>query len=169
MSLNEYLILAIGAIILLLIYYIVSREAHQARQIRAIATAVERINHQLFALEKDVKKSLSELQETNTDTMTSADLRYELEVGISEQSAPLISQITQIQNDYNANKEQLHKRIVYLEESVRNLSLPASVSGMDDDRIITLYKQGVDLDTISKELRLSKPEVEFVLKINQLK
>jgi len=40
---------------------------------------------------------------------------------------------------------------------------------MDDARIIALYQQGVDIAGISKELRLSKPEVEFVLKLNKIR
>jgi len=169
MSINEYMILAIGAVVLLLIYYIVSREAYQGKQIRAIATAVEKLNHQLFALEQGIKQHHLELEDKNSDTMTLADLRYELEIAISEYSAPLNTQLDQMQDEFNNTREQLQQRVVYLEENIRNLSLPASVTGMDDERIITLFKQGVGVDTISKELRLSKPEVEFVLKINQLK
>ncbi len=169
MSINEYMILAIGGIVLLLIYYIVSREAYQAKQIRAIASAVENLNHQVFALEQEIKKQHLEVEEKSSDSMTLADLRYELEVGISEYTKPLSIQLAQIQDEHNITKEQLQQRIVYLEENMRNLSLPASVTGMDDERIIALFKQGVAIDTISKELRLSKPEVEFVLKINQLK
>ncbi len=169
MSINEYMILAIGAVVLLLIYYIVSREAYQGKQIRAIATAVEKLNHQMFSLEQEIKQNLEKLQEKNLDTMTSADLRYELEVGISAYSTPINTQINHLQDELNITKSQLQERIVYLEENLRNLSLPASVTGMDDERIITLFKQGIGVDTISKELRLSKPEVEFVLKINQLK
>jgi archaellum component FlaC len=169
MSINDYLILAVGVVVLLLIYYIVSRETQQAKQIRAIATAVEKINHQLFSLDKAINHRIDKLQETSNDTMNSADLNYELEVGISEFTTPIQNKLSQIDNEFNLIKKQLDKRISYLEDNMRNLSLPSSVTGMDDDRIISLYKQGVDLDTISKELRLSKAEVEFVLKINQLK
>jgi methyl-accepting chemotaxis protein len=169
MSLNEYLIIAVGAVILLLIYYIFSRDAHHSRQIRAIATAVESLNHQLFTLEQQFNENLKNLQSHSDEYINDADLRYELEVGISEQTKPLSESLQQIQSDFSQSRDQLQQRIIQLEENLRALSLPASVNGMDDERIITLYKQGVDLETISKELRLSKPEVEFVLKINQLK
>jgi gas vesicle protein len=169
MSINEYLIVAVGAVVLLLIYYIVSRESQQAKQIRAIATAVEKLNHQFFRLEQGIKQQLSQLEERNSDTMTSADLQYELEVGVSEYTRPITHQFSEIKEELHTTQEQLKKRIAHIEENMRSLSLPTSVIGMVDERIITLYKKGVDLETISKELRLSKPEVEFVLKINQLK
>jgi methyl-accepting chemotaxis protein len=169
MSINEYLIIAVGAVVLLLIYYIVSRESHQAKQIRAIATAVEKLNHQFFTLEQSLKQQLSQLEDKHSDTMTSADLHYELEVGISEYAQPIVQQFSEIKEEFHSTQEQLKKRLGHLEENMRSLSLPTSVIGMDDERIITRFKQGADLETISKELRLSKPEVEFVLKINQLK
>ena len=169
MSINEYLVLAIGGIVLLLIYYIVSRDAQQTKQIRAIATAIEKINNQLFSLEKDFNQRLSIIEENSADTMSSADLNYELEVGISEYTAPLKEQLSKLVDDLTSTKEQLNRRILPLEENIKNLSLPSSVTGLDDERIIALYKQGIGIDAISKELRLSKAEVEFVLKINQLK
>ena len=47
--------------------------------------------------------------------------------------------------------------------------MPSSVHGNDDSKITSLFKQGIMIDTIAKELHLSKAEVEFVLKINQLR
>jgi hypothetical protein len=64
---------------------------------------------------------------------------------------------------------QIDSRITSLETGVKQISIPTSIHGNDDEKIISLFKQGVSLDTISKELHISKPEVEFVLKINQLK
>jgi len=169
MMLAEYLILALGGVVMLLIYYIFSRDSQQSRQIRAIATAVEKLNHQIYLFEQEMKRKIEALEGRDSEHINEADLRYELEVGISEFAQPLQREFQKLQEETQHLKEQLQQRVVHLEESVRNLSLPASVNGMDDARIIALYKQGVDLESISKELRLSKPEVEFVLKINQLK
>jgi len=168
-SINEYLILAIGAVVLILIYYIFSREAQQNRQIRVVASAIEQLNHQIFALEQNLKQQLAAIEADNKDILTPDDLRYELEVGVSEYSKPVQEQLSALQEDFNITKDQMQQRINSLEENIRSLSLPSSVTGLDDERITLLYKQGVDVDTISKELRLSKAEVEFVLKINELK
>ena len=169
MSLYEYLLIGIGGVVLLLIYYIFSRDSQQSRQIRAIASAVEKLNHQLFTLERKINANLHHIESQESDFINDADLRYELEIGISEHLKPLKTQLDSFEAEIRTQKEELRKRIVHVEESLRVLSLPASVNGMDDERIITLFKQGVDIETISKELRLSKPEVEFVLKINKLK
>ena len=46
--------------------------------------------------------------------------------------------------------------------------MPKSLTGLDDQKIISLYKQGMDEETIAKELALSKGEVEFALKISKM-
>ena len=65
--------------------------------------------------------------------------------------------------------EQLNLRIATIQSGVKQISIPTSVHGNDDEKIISLFKQGVSLETISKELHISKAEVEFVLKINKIK
>ncbi len=169
MSLQEYLIIGVGMMVLLLVYYIFSRDSQQNRQMHAIASAVETLNHQLFKLEQRMHEGLRTMESHEKDCMNEADLRYELEVGISEHTKPLKTRIHELEAELREQKEELRKRIMHVEENFRVLSLPASVNGMDDERIISLFKKGVDIETITKELRLSKPEVEFVLKINQLK
>jgi orotate phosphoribosyltransferase-like protein len=52
---------------------------------------------------------------------------------------------------------------------VKQITIPSSIHGNDDEKIISLFQQGVSIETISKELHISKPEVEFVLKINKIK
>ena len=64
---------------------------------------------------------------------------------------------------------QIDARFATLESGVKQISIPTSMHGNDDEKVISLYKQGVDLETISKELHISKAEVEFVLKINKIK
>ncbi len=169
MMLYEYLLIGVGIVILVLIYYIFSRDSQQHRQIRAIATAVEHLNHQVYELQQRVNASLKEMEVKEGGFINDADLRYELEVGISEYTKPMQTELHKFQDELSHTTQQMQKRLMQIEESLRAFSLPASVNGMDDERIITLFKQGIDIETISKELRLSKPEVEFVLKINKLR
>jgi len=164
----EYLLIGLALIVLFLIYYIFTRESQSSRQIHAIASAVEELRRDLYALEKKMDRHI-----LDTPVMPSGineeELADELERGLQNFSVPLSNTLGEIESGFEAHKEQMEKRMHLLEEAVRNLSLPSSVSGMDDEKIISLYKQGVDIATISKELHLSKPEVEFVLKINQIK
>jgi hypothetical protein len=88
---------------------------------------------------------------------------------MSQMSVPIMESLGHIEGTFSAYKEKTENRLRYLEERIRNLSLPSSISGLDDEKVISRYNQGLEVDAIAKELRLSKAEVEFVLKINQLR
>ncbi|MBN2895492.1 MAG: hypothetical protein JXK05_06325 [Campylobacterales bacterium] len=169
MSVESYLLLLLVGVVLLLIYSIVTNDTQQRRHIRAVAMAVEKLNHQHYLFEQECRRKLEQLEIAQNDQIREADLHYELEVGMSELSKPLQHQMAVLQEEMHQMRTQWSARIVHLEEGVRSLALPASVSGIDDAHIIRLYKQGVDVEGIAKDLRLSKPEVEFVLKIHQMK
>ena len=82
---------------------------------------------------------------------------------------PLTQGVKQLQENMEAIEAQIDARVSSIESGVKQISIPTAVHGNDDEKIISLYKQGVSLDTISRELHISKPEVEFVLKINRIK
>ncbi len=168
MNLEEYLLLAIGAILLFIIYYITSRDAQTARQVRSVASALEDLNRQLFNVEKSLKKRIEEVAASQPQIDEGAILRG-VEARIDNVAQTVAQTLENVEQDLGHHSQEMSKRISQVEEGLRQLSMPASISGMDDEKIIALYKQGVDLDTIARELRLSKAEVEFVLKINKIR
>ena len=164
----EYVVVAMAAIILYLLYYVFSKDAHYSKNIRSVATVVEELNRELFYL----KKKLSETQqniEDNSQRMTDEVIYQEIERSVYDMVQPLSHGLKQLQQNISAIEVEIDSRVSNLESGVKQISIPASIHGNDDTKIISLFKQGVTLDTISKELHISKPEVEFVLKINKIK
>jgi septal ring factor EnvC (AmiA/AmiB activator) len=164
----EYAVIAMAAMILYLLYYVFSKDSHYNKNIRSIATVVEELNRELFY----VKKKLSDTQKSiqnNSQRMNDAEIYQEIERSVYDMIQPLSLGLKQMQNNINEIDSQIESRISSLESGVKQISIPSSIHGNDDEKIISLFKQGVSLDTISKELHISKPEVEFVLKINKIK
>ncbi len=164
----EYVVALMAAIILYLLYYVFSKDAHYSKNIRSVASVVEELNRELFYL----KKKLSETQENieeNSQRMTDEVIYQEIERSVYDMVQPLSHGLKQLQQNINAIEVEIDSRVSNLESGVKQISIPASIHGNDDTKIISLFKQGVTLDTISKELHISKPEVEFVLKINKIK
>lgn len=166
----EIALVVLTVVVVGLIYYIVTKEGEVSSQIRSIAKAVDDLHRELFAMDKRLKQELeivTSLQERLPREQNS--LHAELGREVNELSVPILESLTTIEETFGVYKEKTENRLRYLEERIRNLSLPTSISGMDDEKVISRYNQGIDIDTIAKELRLSKAEVEFVLKINQLR
>ena len=164
----EYVVLAMAAMILYLLYYVFTKDSDYSRNIRSVASVVEELNKELFY----VKKKLSDTQKSikdNSQRMNDEEIYQEIERSVYDMVQPLSHGLKQMQENINAIDAQIEERISSLESGVKQISIPSSVHANDDEKIISLFKQGVSVETISKELHLSKPEVEFVLKINRIK
>lgn len=101
--------------------------------------------------------------------MSDEEIYQEVERTVYDMVQPLSLGLKKMQENLHAIDSHIDSRLSSLETGVKQISIPSSVHGNDDEKIISLFKQGVSLDTISKELHISKPEVEFVLKINKIK
>ena len=164
----EYVVVAMAAIILYLLYYVFSKDADYSKNIRSIATVVEELNRELFYLKKKLSETQNNIEE-NSQRMNDEVIYQEIERSVYDMVQPLSHGLKQLQDNINAIEIEIDSRVSNLESGVKQISIPASIHGNDDTKIISLFKQGVSLDTISKELHISKPEVEFVLKINKIK
>ena len=164
----EYLVAIMAFVILYLLYYVLSKDVHYTRNIRSVAAAVEELNRDLFYMKQKLEKtqeSMSESEQRMSDEM----IYDEIERSVYDIVQPLSVAFKELHENVNSLQLEVNTRISQLESGVKQISIPLSVHGNDDEKIIALFQQGVPLETISKELHISKPEVEFVLKINKIK
>ena len=164
----EYVIVVMAGVILYLLYYVYSKDSDYSRNIRSVASVVEDLNRELFYLKKQLKETESSIAKTPT-RMNDDEIYQEIERSVYDMVQPLSLALKQIQNNISSIEVEIESRMSQLESGVKQISIPSSIHGNDDEKIISLYKQGISEDSISKELHISKPEVEFVLKINKIK
>ena len=164
----EYALVAMAAIILYLLYYVYMKDAEYSKNIRSVASVVEELNRELFYLKKNLTQTQGSIQE-NSQRMNDEEIYEEIERSVYDMVQPLSLGLKQLQENINAIDVDMSNRITQLESGVKQISIPTSVHGNDDEKIMSLFKQGVSVETISKELHISQPEVEFVLKINKIK
>ena len=164
----EYIIVAMAAMILFLLYYVFTKDAQYHKNIHSVASVVEELNRDIFYLKKKVVDTQHSITE-NSQRMNDDEIYQEIERSVYDMIQPISLGLKRMQEDVQTIDAQIAARISSLESGVKQISIPSSVHGNDDEKILSLYKQGVSLDTISRELHLSKPEVEFVLKINKIK
>jgi len=164
----EYLVVAMAGIILYLLYYVYSKDAHYSKNIRSVATVVEELNRELYYVKKNITETQNSIK-ANSQRMNDEAIYEEIERSVYDMVQPLSLGLKQLQDNLNAIDAEIGSRISQLESGVKQISIPTSVHGNDDEKILSLFKQGVSVETISKELHISQPEVEFVLKINKIK
>ena len=164
----EYIIVAMAAIILYLLYYVYTKDSTYNKNIHSVASVVEDLNKEIFYLKQKLEQTQKNIQ-GKSNRMSDEEIYQEIERSVYDMVHPLTVSLKQVQDNLEAIDMQIESRIASIESGVKQISVPNSVHGNDDEKIISLFKQGVSLDTISKELHLSKAEVEFVLKINKIK
>ena len=164
----EYVIVAMAGVILYLLYYVYTKDSDYSRNIRSIASVVEDLNRELFYLKKQLKETETSIEKAPS-RMSDDEIYQEIERSVYDMVQPLSLALKQIQSNINSIEVEIESRMAQLESGVKQISIPSSIHGNDDEKIISLYKQGISEDSISKELHISKPEVEFVLKINKIK
>jgi len=164
----EYIIVGMSVIMLYLLYYVYMKDVTYNKNIRSVASVVEDLNKEIYYLKKKLDQTQKNIQ-AKSARMSDEEIYQEIERSVYDMVHPLTVSLKQVQENLEAIDLQVESRIASVESGVRQISVPSSVQGNDDEKIISLFKQGVSLDTISKELHLSKAEVEFVLKINKIK
>lgn len=164
----EYIVVGMLGIILYLLYYVYSKDQDYTKNIRSVATVVEELNREIFYLKKNIAENQKSMQK-DTRGLSDEEIYQEIERSVYDMVQPLSLGIKQMQENIAAIDAQVDSRVSSLENGVKQFSIPTSLHGNDDEKIISLFKQGVTLETISRELHISKPEVEFVLKINKIK
>ena len=164
----EYIVVAMAAMILYLIYFVLSKDSESHKNIRSVASVVEDLNREIFYLKKELDATKKEIKIHNS-RMSDEDIYAEVERTTYDLVKPLSMGLKRVEETLVIMDEQLNLRIATIQTGVKQISIPTSVHGNDDEKIISLFKQGVSLETISKELHISKAEVEFVLKINKIK
>lgn len=162
----ELVIIALAVMVLGIVYYMITKETETNSKLRSIAHAVEELHREVYRIDKRLKAEMEIVTSIQTTPPSTPAVNiYESQ----EFSLPIMESLGHIEGTLSAYKDKTENRLRYLEERIRNLSLPSSISGLDDEKVISRYNQGMEVDAIAKDLRLSKPEVEFVLKINQLR
>lgn len=164
----EYILVGMAGIILYLLYYVYTKDAEYNKNIHSVASVVEELNREIYYLKKNMKETQKSIQ-TNTRGMSDTEIYEEIERTVYDMVQPLSQGFKQLQENVLTIDSQIDSRVSSIENGVKQFSIPNSVNGNDDEKIISLYKQGITLETISRELNISQPEVEFVLKINKLK
>lgn len=164
----EYILVGMAALILYLLYYVYTKDGEYSKNIRSVASVVEELNREIYYLKKNMTETQKSIQQ-NTRGMSDQEIYEEIERTVYDMVQPLTLGFKQLQENIVVIDSQIESRVSSIENGVKQFSVPNSVNGNDDEKIMSLYKQGITLETISKELNISQPEVEFVLKINKLK
>lgn len=147
---NEMLLINVGIVVLFVLIFIFFyvKDSESQRRLARCEKSLDGLNKDIFKLQKMLK-----------NTPKSAEMEFDFRKSLDD-----IYAIIEKDREYVDNK------LTILEERLKENSLyPSSSSNIDDRRIIALFKDGWSIENIARELMITKSEVEFVLKLADIK
>ncbi len=155
------LVALISIAVFFLFIFVYIRESAINKKLKLYEKTFDLLNQNIHRLEKEIKAKSSSQHDNNMAT--------ELEE-FSEVSRVIIDKFHELQKDNLEFKENLVERYLELENKMKPLTAVApSSTGLDENRIVALFSNGFSIEEIAKQLRIGTGEVEFVLKLHDIK
>ncbi len=164
----EVLIVILGVILILLIIYIYLKETEFNRKFKIVASKIDLVNRQIFTMNKNFSKELESQKQ---------DILHDIEEFITNNEkqhkddvfklVEFKESLEQLKKDFEELKT-LNSRVLTLENGLKNAVLNRNSSVDKTQQIIAIHKTGRSIEDISRELHISRTEVEFALKLAKL-
>ena len=138
------------------------------KRIRRFEKGMEDINNEIFKIHKWIKDS--ELENQLSTTALHNKIKTESIDAVNNALVKVYRQIEILEAQVNKERDYIEEKIVSIEEKIREFGyFPSSNTNIDEKRIIGMFRDGWSIDAIAKEMRLSKGEIEFTLKLADIK
>ncbi|GAB6074044.1 DUF6115 domain-containing protein [Nautilia lithotrophica] len=141
--------LGLSGFILFLFFYMLKRDRIVESKLAAMELALEDLNQEVYKLKKE---------SSNKETQKMLE---EMENVIDK----LVENIKKMEEKNMKYIKEIENKLFNVEHSVKSKMVDFSnINKTDEQRIISLYKNGYTIEEISKELRIPAGEVELVIK-----
>lgn len=144
-------------ILIILLLYISLKEKESAKKITQLERSIEDVNKEIYKIQKWILESEKKPKNDSQDLETLKSL------------GEVKNDIISLQHGLQSDRNYFEDKILVLEERLRSLGhFNTPLQQRNETQILDLFKNGYTIDAISKELRITKSEVEFVLKLSEL-
>ncbi|PAF49980.1 hypothetical protein BKH41_01390 [Helicobacter sp. 12S02232-10] len=169
---SDDLLLAISAAILLVLIFLIlysylkDREFHKKTQ--RLEKAIEAMSQEIYKTKKWIQES--ELHSEFASSTLGTNIKNEVKSNLNSSLSSLYNHIQGIQETLDKDRDYFEEKIITLENKLREFGYFApSGNDVDEKRIVSMFQDGWSIDSIAKELRIGRGEVEFILKLADIK
>ncbi|RDU56643.1 hypothetical protein [Helicobacter sp. MIT 99-5507] len=140
--------------VLVFVFFYIKDGEVQKRLLR-YEKSLDDLNKEIFKIQKFLKSN-------------------EIENGYSEESykqlkLDLRNTIDDVYAIIEKDREYVDNKLLIIEDKIKEAShFSGSLGNVDDRKIISMFKDGWSIESIAKELMITKSEVEFTLKLANL-
>lgn len=145
----------IVVIFVLVFVFFYIKDGEVQKRLSRYEKSLDDLNKEIFKIQKFLKSN-------------------EIENGYSEENQKQLkldfrNTIDDIYAIIEKDREYVDNKLLIIEDKIKELNyFPSSSSNVDDKKIISMFKDGWSIESIAKELMITKSEVEFTLKLANL-
>ncbi|MDD7567068.1 MAG: hypothetical protein PUJ79_01475, partial [Helicobacter sp.] len=112
----------------------------------------------------------NELENQYTNTALGSKIKSEVKDSLENGLIKVYRQIEVLEVNMDKQNDYMEEKMFQLEEKLREINYtPSNGNQIDEKRILTLFNEGWSMDSIAKEMRLNKGEVELILKLANIR
>jgi len=165
---NEMVLImvALATVMLIVIVYLAIKERESAKKMTMIEIGIDNLNQELFRVTKEIESLKKRTKESDEqDLELDADM---IDSIVNNKLQPFAIQMQNLDEKIVFLSEDLSNSIQQIQKQLKQITLPNEHMVPPERQILQLHSQGFDAESIAKQLRLGKGEVELVLKFSKI-
>lgn len=167
-DLNFFVFIGIGFAMMFVFIFLYVRDNETNKKLRTYEKSIDNLEKQLHKVQKKLKEQ--ELEADDPAKNIQITVKQQVKEEVNSALVALHQTLESVEENLNHFKTQIDDKIDMLDERVKESAyLPSTVNNIDEGRIIQMFRDGWSIDSIAKELSIPKGEVEFTLKLTNLK
>ncbi|MBR2111675.1 MAG: hypothetical protein IJ950_01775 [Helicobacter sp.] len=167
---NLSMICSIACLLVVIVLVVANyfRSMDTYKRFRRFERGIEDLNKEMYKIKKWIKDN--ELENQYTNTALGSKIKAEVRDALSNGLIKVQRQIEILESDIHKQNDYMEEKTLMLEEKLHELNyMPSNGNTIDEKRINALFRDGWSIDSIAKEMRLGKGEVEFILKLANIR
>ncbi|PAF42686.1 helix-turn-helix domain-containing protein [Helicobacter sp. 11S03491-1] len=169
---SDELLLAISGLVLLVLVFLVLynyiKDRESLKKTQRLEKAIEALSKEIYKTRKWIQEN--EMQAEFANSTLGNNIKDEVKSNLNSSLSNLYSHIQNMQQTLDKDRDYFEEKIISLEGKVREFGhFSSSGNDVDEKRIVAMFQDGWSIDSIAKELRVGRGEVEFTLKLADIK
>ncbi len=161
------LIAALAGVMLIIILYIAVKDKETSRKLAMMEAGIDALNREIFKISKEIEAIEESIKKSRRETVESGGEHEPVDKIINKKLRPFALEVDHLRERVEEVRECM-QRVERLDEKIRQVVFANEHAAPDEQKILQLHAQGMDTESIAKQLRLGKGEVELVLKFSKL-
>lgn len=175
--LDDILVLLIFIVLIASFFaFFIIKEKENAKRLQRLELALEDFSQELHYLKKDnvilseikdelllnVDKKIKKMQVLLEKSFASFNTTQ-----IDSRIMPILESLQEVENIIKEFQSDQQNRILSLEQQSKTISKLSPNFDNEEEKVLALFKSGMSIEQIAKDLRIGTGRVEFILKFNK--